>query len=364
MDEAVDGLDVEIIQSTSDEGSGLLRHVRESLGAHHSPDLFHAQQEATRGTAGALASRVRQADKDCEDKAKRAALLYEEWETYEANRRGPGRHRDYAKRIDEALAEHDDAVAAADAARQRQLQAREAIRGVARVYHPFDLVTGAVREASRVEQELDKQFEVLGEVASQASLSQRCRDRIAKAYRVVRQLVATIAFYHHTVAARVETLGLHDEAELLVRRNLIPGLYVQQVAGEAKGADKRAALREQAAALLAPLDEADSPLSALDDDGRATVKRVALDCAQLFQRSSSCVEGRNGQLALRHHSLHRLMPRKLKALTAAHNFFITRPDGTTAAERFFGAKPRKLFDALLNKLEVPRRPAAVRRNAA
>jgi hypothetical protein len=54
-------------------------------------------------------------------------------------------------------------------------------------------------------------------------------------------------------------------------------------------------------------------------------------CVQTFQRSSSCVEGRNGQLALRHHSFHRLSPRKLQALTTIHNFFLTRPDGSTAA---------------------------------
>lgn len=364
MDQALTGLDVDVVQSTSDEGSGLLRHVRESLGAHHSPDIFHVQQEATRGTAGALASRVRQADKDCEEAAKRAAQLHDEWEAYEAARSGPGRPRDYAKRVDEALAAHDAAVAAAAAARQCQEQAREAVRGIADRYHPFDLQTGAAREAQQVSTELDEQFESLNKAAAEASLSERCRDRIAKAYRVVSQLVATIAFYHRIVGARVEALGLPDEAEQLVRRHLIPGLYVQETASKAKGAETRAALREHADAILAPVGEPDNPLMLLDDDERATIDQVARDCAQLFQRSSSCVEGRNGQLALRHHSLHRLLPRKLKALTVVHNYMITRPDSTTAAERFFGQKPRKLFDALLAKLEVPRRPAAARREVS
>ncbi|MGF1569798.1 MAG: DUF6399 domain-containing protein [Nodosilinea sp.] len=62
--------------------------------------------------------------------------------------------------------------------------------------------------------------------------------------------------------------------------------------------------------------------------------------------SSSCGEGRNGQLALRHQSFHRLSPRKLQALTTIHNFFLTRPDGSIAAERFFGYQPKPLFDSL------------------
>jgi hypothetical protein len=53
------------------------------------------------------------------------------------------------------------------------------------------------------------------------------------------------------------------------------------------------------------------------------------ECADLFQRSSSAVEGRNGQLSLHHHGRHRLSDRKLAALTAVHNFHIRRADGTT-----------------------------------
>ena len=34
------------------------------------------------------------------------------------------------------------------------------------------------------------------------------------------------------------------------------------------------------------------------------------------------------------------LPRKRECFTAIHNFFLTRPDGTTASERFFRQKPR------------------------
>jgi len=87
---------------------------------------------------------------------------------------------------------------------------------------------------------------------------------------------------------------------------------------------------------------------------------VAQECAELFQRSSSCVEGRNGQLALRHHSLHRLRDQKLEALTTVHNYFVRRSDGTTAAERFFGAKPGNLFEWILERVDLPGWPAQKR----
>jgi len=107
----------------------------------------------------------------------------------------------------------------------------------------------------------------------------------------------------------------------------------------------------------------DSPLQALPEQLRTDIETVAGECADLFQRSSSCVEGRNGQLALHHHGKHRLGTRRLTALTALHNYFIRRPDGTTAAERFFAHAPEPMFDCLIRNLDPPPRPARKRPRA-
>ena len=90
------------------------------------------------------------------------------------------------------------------------------------------------------------------------------------------------------------------------------------------------------------------------------LEEVAWECVHLFQPSSSCVEGRNGQLALRHHALHRLSDRKLNALKVVHNFYLQRDDGTTAAERFFDAPPTDLFAYLLEHVDIPGFPAQKR----
>jgi hypothetical protein len=55
-------------------------------------------------------------------------------------------------------------------------------------------------------------------------------------------------------------------------------------------------------------------------------------------RTSSPVEGHNGQLSLHHHRTHHLTPALLKALTVIHTYVIVRRDGTTAAERFAGKR--------------------------
>ena len=78
-------------------------------------------------------------------------------------------------------------------------------------------------------------------------------------------------------------------------------------------------------------------------------------CVDLFVRTSSNVEGRNGQLSLHHHHTHRLTPDLLKALTVIHNDVLTRPDGTTAAERFTGQKHDDLVAHLVALTPQPAR---------
>ena len=87
------------------------------------------------------------------------------------------------------------------------------------------------------------------------------------------------------------------------------------------------------------------------------LNQQAKELAEVFQRSSSNVEGRNGYLSLRNHQLRGLEhPRKRECLTAVHNFCLTRTDGTTAAERFFGQKPRSMFAAILASVDIPPAP--------
>src|SRR5215468_4929042 len=63
MEPALAGLNCQGIQSTSDEAPGLLAYVEQHLGAHHSPDLFHVQQELSTAVAAPLAVKQRAAAK-------------------------------------------------------------------------------------------------------------------------------------------------------------------------------------------------------------------------------------------------------------------------------------------------------------
>ena len=359
MQQATAGLAVKVVQSTSDEGKGIVKHVREDLGAHHSPDLFHVQHELVRGPSVALANQKRHAEQALAEAVQKVTAYTEK---AAARHSAPG--SDGAAELERSLAHAQQTEAAARQTLEtlvaQQERVQQAIQGLSADYHPYALETGAPKNTEEVAAALNQHFAELEAVTAEAHLSDHCLQKIAKAKRVVVTMVATLAFYWLTLRAKVEALALPPAVERAVYYQLIPAIYLDLVSEKAAEAQQRHTLQQRVAELLAPLNGTASPLNGLAPEDRRAIEQVARECAELFQRSSSCVEGRNGQLALRHHSLHRIRDQKLAALTTVHNYFVKRSDGTTAAERFFGSKPGNLFDWVLERVDLPGWPAQKR----
>lgn len=362
MSQATKGLPVQIIQCTSDEGKGLLLHAKEGLGAHHSPDLFHVQQELSRATSAPLSAHVRGAEKALEKMRKTAHRAGQAASRVETPGNSSASHTSPVVPETLPIQGTRQAEDALTHAQQRQERARQSNRKLGEVYHPVDLKTGALQSADTVKERLEGHIDEIAQIAREASLSEACHQRIEKARRVVPLMVATVAFFHRQVHERIEALGLPEAEAQRVEQSLVPRTYLERAAQKAATAEVRDELRERI--VTAASNGSDEWLAKLDPQMQARIAETIQECVDLFQRSSSCVEGRNGQLSLWHHSLHHLSGRRLEALTVIHNYFIRRRDGTTAAERFFGAKHADLFDWLLDHLDVPARPAKQRARKA
>lgn len=362
MKEALHGLPVSIIQSTSDEGSGLVKYVEKELGAHHSSDLFHGQQEITRATSAPFRAKVKQAETTYEESKGALMHLNKNREKIVANSKSVTPWYDLVNQVQSEESNVKRAALLLQQAKQHQESASEAKKALGVLYHPYDITTGAPQTAEESNEKMEQQFTIIEAAATGAKLSENSMKRLAKARRVFQLMISTIAFFWATVKQKVLVLGLSPELETLMYNILIPGLYLQLAAKKAQGAAERKRIAKLAAALLARLDLCADWCRLLPSQ-QAQIRNTAQQCAQLFQRSSSCVEGRNGYLSLRHHSSHRLSKQKLGALTVIHNFFIKRPNETTAAERFFETKHKDLFKYLLDNLNVLARPAKARRTA-
>jgi hypothetical protein len=356
LDERLKGLPVTVVQVTSDEAKALIRHAEFCLEAHHSPDLFHVQHETVKATGFALAGQVERAEK----KLEQIRLDLEQTRQVAAACTDSCPQSDYPYQREQQLNQAETVLAAAEqdleACRDRRQRATQARRGLSEAYHPINIESGLPQDAETVTRRLDDCFDELDQVAEQAELSQGARDRLAKARRVKPRMQATIDFFWTTVLAWIAKWHLSPPVEKLMREILIPVCYLRLAAGKASTADARKRLQELAESVEARARSPDCVWNSLNASDQEQLRERAHLCATLFQRSSSCVEGRNGHLALKHHALHQLSGRKLSVLTVLHNYFVRRADDSTAAERFYGQAPRDLFGWLLDHISFPARP--------
>lgn len=361
LDEALCGLPVKVVQVTSDEGRGLVNHIKKGLKVHHSSDCFHVPHEIGKGTSGALASEIRRAEKQHGMAAKQTQDEEQQKVKYE-EKPTRGRRPNFEKRIKEARQGEEAAEAALEQAHKNQETVRTAKAEIGKVYHPFDPETGACQDKDKVEELLESCFERI--YAATNHLPERCRSRVEKAHRVVKNMAATIAFFFLTIDQHMECRGLNKDEKTLMKSILIPGYYLAMVAEREKDIERKGLIQEKSEELTSLVSQRDGPFSSLCSERIALLQRTAKECAQIFQRSSSCVEGRNAQLSLRHHGIHRLSDKDLQAQTVTHNFYLKRVDGSTAAERFFEASHRDVFAHLLSKMDYPARPRKRLKKAA
>lgn len=191
---------------------------------------------------------------------------------------------------------------------------------------------------------------------NERSTSRKLIEALTKAFRVVDSLVASVRGWEQGVQARLSSLGLSDVEREWVWGELLPLVYLKQVSERGTQKEEKQKLSEVMGRVRARVVGEESPWHGWSVQMRQQVLLTAEMSAALFVRASSMVEGRNGQLSLYHHRLHHLTPALLKALTAVHNYVLKRPDGTTAAERFFGQKHGELFAHLVSAMGEPARP--------
>lgn len=337
VEEGLRGINVEVIQSTSDEGAAILAHVKQELKAEHSSDLFHIQQELSRATSFPLKSQEKEFEKAsamAEEKLKKTIVRHGEDSVQAREAKGMYNLRQ---------------MGLADRAKRRQ-DVREAKRSLGESYHPVNIETGKLETVEKIELQLNMHMDVIEKGCRDAELSESSLKRVQKAKGMMDAMVTYLRFFFMVLKGAIESLGMREEEAIFFQEVLVPLTYFEE------------AIRKQPTRrrkkMIVILEELRKKARAGPWTGRELEEKMAKakEVARVFQRSSSCVEGRNGVLALKHHSFHKISERTLNVLTVIHNYHITRRDGTTAAERFFGRKPDDLFEYVLEKVPMLGRP--------
>jgi len=196
MEQALSGLNCQVMQSTSDEAPGLLAYVEHHLGAHHSPDLFHVQHELSKAVSAPMAVKQRAAEKAVTTAEEQRTRVQEHTQHNSAHpgRRGPGRPRKVAPSLAQATQDVEATRQEHQRLSEQREQVTQSIRAIGHAYHFVDLERGVRRNGKLITGDIQRHIDTIRTIAQQEGLSQACLDRVAKAERVVPKMQATIEF--------------------------------------------------------------------------------------------------------------------------------------------------------------------------
>jgi hypothetical protein len=332
----LDDLNLELQQVVSDQGSGI-RSCSEILGVRHVAELFHAQHELTKATSAPLSAQEREFEKslsEAEEKLKKKIERY-----------GADSNEAQGARATRNLKHHG-----LEMRKERRQKVREAKKELGRIYHPINMKTGKLQTVDEIKSGFDKQLNIIEVCANEAGLKSSCKKRLVKARRTFDSMISNLTCLFALYVALVGDLKCDESQECFFNEVVFPLCYLKTVWRrlQKKDRDKLVNLREE---LERKLTEA-----SYSEEMKLSWMRRGSEIADLFQRSSSCVEGRNGMLSLYFHRFHRFNTRGLRALTVVHNFHTRRVDETTAAERLFGSNHQNLFESIVLNVRIPGLP--------
>lgn len=329
-------LDIQIDQVVSDLCGGI-RSCARGLGAVHSPDIFHSQQEITKATSAPLASQEEAFKTALDDADKKLQKAIQ-------------KHGEHAEKSKQARIIRNLRGVGYEARKERRKKVRVAKKELGRVHHPIDLRTGKLKTSEGAKDAFNKQLTIIEECAEEADLSPSCMKRLAKARRGFDSIWEYLAYFLVFFAVYMQNLKLTPKQELFFKDVVFPLSYVNIIWRRLSKKDREELqpLREQL--------EKEFQHGQFSEKEKAEWMIQGRECAEKFQRSTSCVEGRNGVLSLYHHRFCRLNQRSCQALTVIHNFHLKRQDGMTAAKRFFCSDHENLFESLVMNVCIPGMP--------
>ena len=360
---ALKKLNVNVIQATADEGSGLSSFVKNILGVHKAPDLFHVQQDISKAIGGYLARKVNTAEKNFKESSIQAQKAYDK--VKEEVLKLPTRDlssypKNLSRKIKKCI-ELDNQKEMNDLELNRQREDQKIIsekrKEIGKLYHPFDISSGEGRTPEELEESLHALYRTIDEVAVRNDCSEKQKKKLSKSKNMIPSLKGTLAFFWTFVTVLVGDLDfLTLKGNKVFYQCLLPLFYWRMYLNRCREKEQREEIQAVIKKLENELNVRDGPWNSFSKEQQEMLSDKAQECIEIFQRSSSCVEGRNGVLSLLHHGHKGLKGRRIEVLTVIHNFGIIRKSGSSYAEDFFEQKQKSLFGYLIERVNWPLRP--------
>ena len=338
-------LNVKIVQIVGDQASGIISLAKNMFSSHYATDLFHVQREICKAGSLKIASKVNVAEENFEKQTKNLEKI-----------KNLKTELDIAKKSTEKidLKIKDEAKklknfqTISDESKELQKKFNESLLGISSALHPINKDTGIRKGVSLIEAEVNTCFDEIRKIFSEINLNDKSYAYFEKAERAIPYLLSSVKFFCTSVHEIVKELKLTKEQEYIFHSNLVPAAYLRRISKQEK--------QDEKIKMMNRADEIEKKaLELFSEWQKSNILRSAKDAANMYQRSSSVVEGRNSSLSLKNHAMKKLTAKKLSILTIIQNYYVKDNDGTTAAERFFNKPHSNLAEYLIgNVLPAPR----------
>lgn len=317
----------------SDRGKSLVKLATAGLGCLAGADIFHAQYGISKWLGRSLHGKLGSATQQLHEAQAKLVKLREKEAQADVIRVQKQRVQEKQEKLDVIQAGRE-----AYSAVQQTISA---------VVHAFGVADNQPQSSEQVAERLEEQAQQLEQIALDYAVKDT-KDALGKFRRQIEAVSSIVdAWWTWT------TESLADDIKADVRHwllyVLLPVIYWYDQLQKTRNPEMREVY--ETALHKAQAAYADHPLT-------RTISKKDLDrwrtwaewASGNFHRASSAVEGRNGALSQSYHNGRGLTARRLGALTVIHNYDTRRNDGSTPAERLYGAQFPDLFDWLLDQM--------------
>jgi hypothetical protein len=324
-----------VLYLVSDRAKALVKLAQTGLDCLSIPDLFHLSHDLAKGYSLSIFGRLRQAQQaltQAQEHLARAAASHP-----------------VGVKVQQAQAVVETHQAEVERWQAVRSAYRTHLANLSLILHPWSLLDSTRQTSTEVECRLKVEVTALETLIATHGLPAK-DDTLTKVRKQLAGISALVDFWWQTVEHDLEDIALTSSWKDWVDECLLPLMYWQEQLSRTRCPGQKA----QIALALKVIQEAFErhPCTGrLRPEVLADWKRWAADHAKAFQRASSAVEGRNGDLSQMQHN-HRGLPQcRYPVWTALHNFDCRASDGTTPASRFFRQEFPDLFESVLAQID-------------
>ncbi len=223
---------------------------------------------------------------------------------------------------------------------------RDILHRISKTLHPFDIRDSSKVTSIMIQARLYSILQEAETLKEEQDIKSK-KDHLKKFKKQIEEMASLIDTWWSWVNEYFQGGDINEECKNWVQHYLLPFLYWQKQANRTKSPDLKESYQYAADEALDRFEKHPStPIFIEKEDIVSWAEWMVSN----FQRTSSAVEGRNGWLSQMHHNGRGLTPKRLKAQTVLHNYYLTRDDGTTAAERLFQKKFPDPFEWVVERM--------------